>query len=211
MFPPNWPSPSNSSAASPWLPQCRSGSCVRGRAPFYQHSEVLCSPDPSWCCHVWFNAQQRDYPAISSERARAGLRVPRHGAVHLRRRGLRFDGKSRQWRRLLTLIRSLVLAKRDDDIAPPILKCNGSGLGPLKPLAKRPSCLASITSSESISPASRSVRLSCRVPLLPPFRRMEWLLNCAGHAERTPSIRRKSSLALSVSFCNAVLDIKGAD
>ena len=98
MFPPNWPSPSPSMQQRRLADTSMPFRELRSWAPFYQHSEVLCSPDPSWCCcHVWFNAQQRDHPPSDIERARAGLRVPRHGAVHLRRRGLRFDGKSRQW------------------------------------------------------------------------------------------------------------------
>ena len=89
---PNWPFPSPSMqqrrlalVTSMPFRELRS----RSWAPFYQHSEVLCSPDPSWCCHVWFNVQQRDHPPSDIERASAGLRVPRHGAVHLRQRGLR--------------------------------------------------------------------------------------------------------------------------
>ena len=73
MFPPNWPSP------SPSMQQRRLALVtsmpfreLRSLAPFYQHSEVLCSPDPSWCCHVWFNVQQRDHPPSDIERASAG-------------------------------------------------------------------------------------------------------------------------------------------
>ena len=116
MFPPNWPSPSNSSAASRF-PQCRSWSCVRGSwagAFFYQHIEVLCSPDPSWCCHVWFNVQQRNHPASERERLVVGTTVAvlstcdKEDFVSITNR----DSGTAS-----SLIRNLALAMRDDDIA----------------------------------------------------------------------------------------------